>query len=57
MHNIHVSNEKDMIEGNINRMCVVDTVEEVTSNYEAAKYRLNLIYQKNLERIRRREED
>ncbi len=42
----------DMLNGNINRMCVTDDVDELNSMYGYAKKRLLIIMLTNVERIK-----
>lgn len=37
-------NERDMLNGNMNRMFVSDDIDEIIEMYLVAKYRLSLIY-------------
>ena len=37
-------NERDLLNGNINRMFVSDDIDEIIEVYLVAKYRLSLIY-------------
>ncbi|MFD1403602.1 hypothetical protein [Robinsoniella peoriensis] len=45
-------NEYEMLKGNINRMFVTDTKEELVSMYFYSKTRLEKIYEFNLQRIK-----
>ena len=45
-------NTLDMLQGNINRMCVTDSRDELRSMYAWANIRLNEIYRMNDERLR-----
>ena len=44
-------NEKDMLEGNINRMFVADNITEVCSMYVFAQERLKRLYKENCKRV------
>lgn len=44
-------NEKDMLEGNINRMFVTDNIDELCSMYILAKERLDTLFRENCKRI------
>ena len=44
-------NEKDMLEGNINRMFVTDDMDELCSMYMFAKERLDTLFRENCKRI------
>lgn len=46
-------NEVDMLQGNINRMCVTDMIEELNSMCDFAMKRLDAIHNYNYERIMR----
>lgn len=48
-----MQNEIDMLRGNINRMCVADSVSEVFAQYEWARKRLEDIYNYNISRLER----
>lgn len=43
--------ECDMLEGNINRMCVTDDLKELNSMFEFASRRLDAIFHYNLKRF------
>ena len=43
--------ETDMLQGNINRMCVCDTREELNNEYKHAKSRIDRIYVLNQQRF------
>lgn len=43
--------ETDMLQGNLNRMCVTKDAEELERMYETAKRRLEKIYEFNKNRI------
>ena len=43
--------EKDMLEGNINRMFVTNDIEEVCNMYVFAKERLDVLFKENCKRI------
>ena len=45
-------NTIDMLQGNINRMCVTDSRDELRAMYAWANIRLNEIYRMNDERLR-----
>ena len=47
-----LDNEIDMLEGNINRMCVTKTFKELHEMYDYAMDRMMKIYQMNWYRIR-----
>ena len=44
-------NEKDMLEGNINRMFVTDDIEELFNMYVRAKERLDVLFKENCKRV------
>ena len=44
-------NEKDMIEGNINRMFITYDIDELCSMYVSAKERLDVLFKENCRRI------
>lgn len=46
-----LKNELDMLQGNINRMCVTDDEEELLSMQEWAKTRIDRIYSLNKQRL------
>lgn len=46
-----IYNEKDMLEGNINRMCVTDDMDELLSMKNFAMKRIERIFQVNYERL------
>ena len=46
-----MKNEKDMLNGNINRMFVTDSYAELCSMYEYAQKRLEALFNANYERI------
>ena len=46
----------DMLQGNINRMCVTDSRDELRSMYAWANIRLNEIFRLNEERLKEVEE-
>ncbi len=43
--------QKDMLEGNINRMFITDDMDEMDVMYETAVQRLNAIYEGNKKRL------
>ena len=43
--------EYDSLKGNINRMCVTDSLSEMLDMYEYAQKRLDKIYQYNKDRL------
>ena len=43
--------EEDMLKGNINRMCVTDSLKELFSMYNFALKRISNIYNINLEKF------
>ncbi len=45
--------ELNMLKGNLNRMFLVDDIEELFDNYEMAKTRLGRIYQANCDRLKK----
>ena len=47
----NLSNEIDMLNGNINRMCVTNQLKELTEMYEWAERRLQKIHKICLENI------
>lgn len=46
-----LDDDMDMIKGNLNRMCVCDTIKELEEMYNFATKRLFRIYRINLERL------
>lgn len=48
-------NEIDMLEGNINRMCSDDNLEDISFMYFHAIRRINNIFEFNLNRIKEKE--
>ncbi len=48
-----MQNEIDMLRGNINRMCVADSIQEVFAQYEWARKRLEDIFNYNISRLER----
>ena len=50
--NKRTDNVADMLRGNINRMCVTDSKEELLQMYAYANIRLNEIFVENRERIK-----
>lgn len=48
---LRVRNQKDMIEGNINRMCVTDDLAELDTMAHHAKERIKLIRELNYKRL------
>lgn len=46
-----IRNEEDMLKGNINRMCVTDSLKELYSMYDFALKRISRIYNINLEKF------
>lgn len=46
-----LNNEVDMLEGNINRMCVTKDIKELCNMIEYARLRIERIYQHNKERL------
>jgi hypothetical protein len=46
-----LDDDMDMIKGNLNRMCVCDTIKELEEMYNFAAKRLFRIYRINLERL------
>ncbi len=46
-----IRNEEDMLKGNINRMCVTDSLKELFSMYDFALKRISKIYNINLEKF------
>lgn len=44
-------NERDMMDGNINRMFVTDNIEELCSMYIFAQERLEILFKENCKRI------
>ena len=49
---MRVDEELRMFQGNLNRMCLTYSQEELTDMYTTAAKRLEIIYSENLERIR-----
>lgn len=47
----------DMLQGNINRMCVADSTSEVFSQYEWARKRLEDIFNYNILRLERNKQN
>lgn len=43
-HYLEAQRERDMLDGNINRMFVSDDIDEIIRMYLYAKFRLSLIY-------------
>jgi len=52
-----IRNEEDMLKGNINRMCVTDSLKELFSMYDFALKRISNIYNINLEKFISNSED
>lgn len=52
-----IHNEEDMLKGNINRMCVTDSLKELYSMYDFALKRISTIYNINLEKFFNNSED
>ena len=50
---IDIHNEKDMLNGNINRMCVTDDVKELNDMFKHALDRIANIYAVNNIRLRK----
>ena len=46
-----IQNEEDMLKGEINRMCVTDSLKELFSMYDFALKRISNIYNINLEKF------
>jgi hypothetical protein len=46
-----IRNEEDMLKGNINRMCVTDSLKELFSMYDFAMKRISTIYNINLKKF------
>lgn len=46
-----MTNEKDMLIGNINRMFVTKDIDELCSMYIFAKERLDILFKENCKRI------
>ena len=44
-HRFEAERERDMLDGNLNRMFVSDDIDEIIKMYIYAKFRINLIYQ------------
>ena len=44
-------NEEDMLKGNINRMCVTDSLKELFKMYDVSLKRISRIYNTNLDRL------
>lgn len=55
LRTIHI--EKDMLEGNINRMCVTDDMNELLSMKNFAIRRIERIFQVNYERLTESEDE
>lgn len=49
--------EKDMLTGNINRMCVTDDIFEFVKMYYFAKRRIDLIFDLNFKRFKNEEDN
>lgn len=47
-----IENEKRMLEGNFNRMCITDDREELENLYNCAIERIAIIYAVNEERLK-----
>lgn len=45
-------NETDMLQGNINRMCVTDDVKELISMFKVVSKRIDKIFELNYERLK-----
>lgn len=52
-----IHTEKDMLEGNINRMCVTDDMNELLSMKNFAIRRIEHIFQVNYERLTESEDE
>lgn len=52
-----LNNETRMLTGNINRMCVTDSTEELQQMYTFAKKRIDEIYQYNVNRLEQKIDD
>ena len=46
-----IHNEEDMLKGNINRMCVTDSLKELFKMYDMSLKRISRIYNTNLDRL------
>ena len=46
-----LNNEINMLDGNINRMCLVDNMKELDYMYQFALLRIKKIYEYNLNRV------
>lgn len=55
--NSQIKNIYDMLQGNINRMCVTDDIDELETMYDFLKYRTKLIYELNKKRIENAEKN
>lgn len=49
--------ERDMLDGNLNRMFVSDDIDEIITMYMYAKFRINLIYHYCLKMYEEKEEE
>lgn len=49
-------NEMDMVDGNMARMCVTSSIEELEGMFYYAQERINAIYNYNLKRLKANEE-
>lgn len=49
-------NEIDMVDGNMARMCVTSSIEELEGMFYYAQERINAIYNYNLKRLKANEE-
>lgn len=55
-HYFEAARERDMLDGNINRMFVSDDIDEIIDMYLYAKFRLSLIYHYCIQMLEERRE-
>lgn len=46
-----IDEQRDLLKGNINRMCVTKDMEELQEMYDYAKYRIDNIFHVNYDRL------
>lgn len=51
-----IRNEIDMLQGNINRMCVTNDITELGTHFTVAKQRIDEILKYNMKRILKQQE-
>ena len=49
----YIRNTKDMLNGNINRMCVTTDIKELNDMYKAALVKIENIYARNIIRLKK----